>query len=248
MKTKNLSAQPAIFIFLLSTILQAVRKCQWPWLIISICTGGNVKYKTNERKCLQVKTAPRIKAGPHLAQQQALGKKNKTRKNAQDIRMLEDRKVEEQENILLGLHFASRREEKIRCQLQKPHQEQDWASARRLSTPGSCVGSRPDYVYAAKERPQSLSAISLRLFYCGGGGSSALAHPGSIAAFAPAPDNRHTKEVKQASLISWLINRSYVQQSTERMEERQLTSFWTAVWRCWRSKKRKILVCCSSRR
>lgn len=110
------------------------------------------------------KRLPRIKAGPRPTRQQAFGKKQNKKKNAPDIRMLEDHKVEEQENILLALLFASRREEKIRCQLQKPHRKQGWASARHLSTPGSCVGSRPDYVYAAKERPQSLSAISLRLF------------------------------------------------------------------------------------
>lgn len=59
------------------------------------------------------------KAGRRPGQEQAFGKKN-----AQDKKMLEDRKVEEQENLLLALLFASHREEKIRCQLQKPHQKQ----------------------------------------------------------------------------------------------------------------------------
>lgn len=70
------------------------------------------------------KRLPRIKAGPRPTRQQAFGKKQNKKKNAPDIRMLEDHKVEEQENILLALLFALRREEKIRCQLQKPHRKQ----------------------------------------------------------------------------------------------------------------------------
>lgn len=39
-----------------STILQAARQHQRPLTIFSICLVGNVKYKTNKRKCLRAKS------------------------------------------------------------------------------------------------------------------------------------------------------------------------------------------------
>lgn len=173
------------------------------------------------------KRLPQIKAGPRPARQQAFRKKQNKKKctRHKDAR---------------GSHSGGTRKHLVSAAFclapwgEDPLSASKAPSETRLSLSSSLEHARQLRRIKAglclcRKRKAPEFVRDYLAFVSSAGNGSALEHPGSIAAFAPAPDKRHTIEVKQTGLMNWQLNWNCVQQSTERMKVQQLASFWSTV-------------------